>query len=202
MEKIAWMQIWFWKWADDPVAVFTSLLVLVTAGLAVYTWRLWRATGELVRGADETAKRQLRAYVSIDSDNVLDANGKAMPGKFGLVMRNCGQTPAHKITHWTFVGVRPFPLKEPLPGPPINRLSILSVLHPGLTRWIIADVPKLSDEQRAAILGGTEAIYLWGEVSYLDAFDERRSTTFCFFINDDVLEKSRVAHYQTGNDAT
>ena len=47
------------------VAIFTGLLVVVTAWLAVYTYRLWGATDRLVTDAKDTSQRQLRAYVSV-----------------------------------------------------------------------------------------------------------------------------------------
>jgi hypothetical protein len=46
--------------------------------LAIVTWMLWLATVRLVREGKNTAERQLRAYVFIDSAqvvNVIDGNG-------------------------------------------------------------------------------------------------------------------------------
>lgn len=45
------------------IAAFTVVLAIATVFLGIATWRMYRATRALVTGADETAKRQLRAYV-------------------------------------------------------------------------------------------------------------------------------------------
>ena len=47
--------------AEWLVAIFTGLFVVVTAGLTVYTYRLWGATDRLVTDAKDTSQRQLRA---------------------------------------------------------------------------------------------------------------------------------------------
>jgi hypothetical protein len=44
-----------------------TLVALFTAALSIATFFLWRATRNLVKGADDTAQRQLRAYVGIES---------------------------------------------------------------------------------------------------------------------------------------
>jgi len=41
-----------------------SIIALFTVILGIATWFLWRATKRLVEGAEDTAQRQLRAYVS------------------------------------------------------------------------------------------------------------------------------------------
>lgn len=50
---------------EDPVALFTLVLTVATVGLFAATYFLWRATRDLVVGADQTSERQLRAYVGI-----------------------------------------------------------------------------------------------------------------------------------------
>ena len=47
------------------VAIFTGLLVVVTAWLAVYIDRLWGATDSLVTDAKDTSQRQLGTYISV-----------------------------------------------------------------------------------------------------------------------------------------
>ena len=51
----------------------TAALAITTLALAAFTALLWKSTGNLVKGAEDTAKRQLRAYVWIEfseSDDV------------------------------------------------------------------------------------------------------------------------------------
>jgi len=51
------------EYSGALLAAFTALLAAFTALLAVVTALLWWATRDLVRGAEATAKKQLRAYV-------------------------------------------------------------------------------------------------------------------------------------------
>src|SRR5258705_4982412 len=69
-----------------------SIIAFFTVILGVATWALWRATQKLVEGAEDTGKRQLRAYLIVEGTNI-----ESKPGKFISHFRieNTGQTPAH-----------------------------------------------------------------------------------------------------------
>jgi hypothetical protein len=68
----AWCRTWEWVDAARVIAIFTAIL-----GLA--TWKLWRSTSNLVIGADEIAKRKMRAYVTARKMNLdTRASGMAM----------------------------------------------------------------------------------------------------------------------------
>src|SRR5947209_1045178 len=49
-----------------------SIIALFTIILGIATWLLWRATKKLVKGAEATAKRQLRAYVHVSEARCVD----------------------------------------------------------------------------------------------------------------------------------
>jgi hypothetical protein len=55
----------WWRTPEWWTVVFTGWLTIFTLGLAIYTARLWGATRRLVEGAEDTAERQLRAYVFV-----------------------------------------------------------------------------------------------------------------------------------------
>ena len=78
------------------IKITDSLLSLFTFGLFVATWFLFRATRDLVVSAEETSKRQLRAYISVEPRGIgkRDANGP--PAGF-IRARNVGATPAHNV---------------------------------------------------------------------------------------------------------
>src|SRR5450631_2653183 len=84
------------------------LLFLATVALAVTTWLL-------VRGAENTAERQLRAYIF--PDGVIIANIQPSP-EITVTLKNSGQTPAHDHRLWATMAVAAYPLsEEPLPPP-------------------------------------------------------------------------------------
>src|SRR6187431_2243000 len=72
-------------YGEAVIAVFTIVLAFAT-GL------LWKATRELVRGAEKTAERQLRAYV-LPEKAVLTNISDAEP-RYIFNAKNYGQTPA------------------------------------------------------------------------------------------------------------
>lgn len=89
------------------IAIFTAVLGLATAFL-------WKATKALVDGANDTAERQLRAYVMIESVRLEDFEVGRRP--FARVtLRNSGATPAHQLTHWCMMGFDAFPHTLPFP---------------------------------------------------------------------------------------
>jgi hypothetical protein len=60
-----------WRWFFDKLNKLTGILTVVfTLILALATVLLWQATRDLVRGAEDTAERQLRAYVYIISNDI------------------------------------------------------------------------------------------------------------------------------------
>lgn len=71
----------------------TIALAIVTSILAFFTFRLWFATKTLVEGGEDAAKKELRAYVALDTIDHFSKNG---PLRFSI--RNYGQTPAHHVS--------------------------------------------------------------------------------------------------------
>ena len=179
----------------------TGALAIATVALVVVTAFLWIATRRLVIDAKESSQRQLRAYVSVDTEHMTDPHGNTIPDRHGFVVKNHGQTPAHVLEHWTQLCVSEFPLTQSLAAPSADRLIVKTVVHPGNDRLIIEDMP-LHPEELAAIESGTHAWYAWGCVTYTDVFGEPHSTQFCFFVNKEALALQRWAHYKDGNEAT
>jgi hypothetical protein len=67
----AWCRTWEWLDAEKIIAIFTVILGMATGFL-------WLATKNLVIGAEDTAERQLRAYVSISPSGVVLAPTKSV----------------------------------------------------------------------------------------------------------------------------
>jgi hypothetical protein len=134
----------------------------------------------LVLGAEETAERQLRAYVFMEGGSTrlvqINVNGVLQTFIGGFVtLKNFGLTPASNYRNWVMIDVLPATTT------PFDRTSI------GLGRGIIGpssgmDIPVLhgpiSAADIAAIRAATRRIYVWGEVIYTDAFGEDRYFRF------------------------
>jgi hypothetical protein len=156
--------------------------------LAIVTWMLWLATARLVRGADKTAERQLRAYVFVKAVDIGDRGQlpkiaeiedlKGFLASFAIV-RNSGQTPAYDVIHWAEIAVRAISDEATL-SPPL-RLDLVSAntIPPGGEITKLRWAPnKLSDDDIAGIKNSTKAIFVYGRIEYIDAFAKKRFTNY------------------------
>jgi hypothetical protein len=105
------------NWTPEAItAAGTVSLACLTFILAFGTIFLWRATIRLVKSAEQTAERQLRAYVSVEitAHPSLDA----LFAEAAFKIKNRGQTPTHKMTQWVGMDVLNFPPDENIFSPP------------------------------------------------------------------------------------
>lgn len=122
------------------------------------------AMRENVKLAEDTAKRQLRAYVTVDADSPHFGTGGLR-----IRIRNHGDTPAKNTCIWTSI-VREIPdgFGYPDKFPPI------------LVGYLVA--PK---QHCAAIVQPrmeaefTETFFLYGHIDYTDIFGDRWRVDFC-----------------------
>jgi hypothetical protein len=182
-----------------------TLLVLFTAGLFGATYFLWSATKNLVNGAEETAERQLRAYVFFEKGGISDKTQDSATPIFNLVFRNYGQTPT-KGAYWidSAVGAindeRQFPISE-------RRITETFQLAPGAFLSVINfnDEPqqlRLFPEQAKAFSESRIAFFIFGCLEYTDAFGKSRKTSFRFKFTYDSAQQGLLANCNTGNEYT
>ena len=81
-------------WNETALVYATIALAVITLALAVFTALLWTATYHLVREAKDTAKRQLRAYVGLDSHALYFDETTGRPK---MALMNYGNTPASNL---------------------------------------------------------------------------------------------------------
>lgn len=201
--------------SDWWIVGFTGLLVLVGACqiIAMLRQEKWmRKTVALARqSADtatatvetmkDTAERQLRAYVHVvQASRYRDDTGVLV---IRLIVKNTGQTPAYQCSHFMVEGVYdPFPAPHeafenahaPLGNSPIG---------PGESTEFFVTATDLQPAQIAQIMASRVAIYLFGEITYRDAFRvERRITKFRLMCVGDLMRTGRFAPCDEGNEAT
>jgi hypothetical protein len=190
-----WLQDFFCgiKITDVVIAIFSILLVFVTIGLVLVGWIQ-------ARRMRVTARQQLRAYVFVDSivmGNVTtplawevvssytptgaEITHTALGPVTRMVIKNTGQTPAHRVVHWGDIVLREFPLKGKLP--PFKRALFItktSIPAGGVSfKNLIMPRPLLADEV-GDLKKGVKAIYVFGYIKYRDAFGKRRITHYRF----------------------
>lgn len=163
------------------VGSFTLLLVVVTA------WLVW-ATIKLWRGAEDTAKRQLRAYISVESGmNWRQDQRRKTVFEFRPVVENNGQTPANKVRIISMIEVRA-PIVPPdfdfdIPDTFVGALGSVTTIGAGKTKIHSRILPaKLTRAELKEIAKGSKCFHVWGVVRYDDIFDQPHTTNFSFLI--------------------
>ena len=167
---LAGLAVAFDDHGEAVIAAFTVVLAIATA-------YLWRATRDLVEGAERTAQKQLRAYVFAEPIFMrLEVDlGK---GKSTIAVRyrtkNWGQTPAYRIRNAAFIRKMPYPLPQDY----------------------VVESPKWDDPKNVALGPGQEMFgnpidtyeelpegeryYIIGLIEYWDTFGiTKRTTRFC-----------------------
>jgi hypothetical protein len=221
---------WYTK-PDWWVALFTGLLFLATLLLWVFTALLWWTTKKAVadgekavetanaavvaanRHADEsanlvavtrdTAERQLRAYVMVESAVVKNIQEMGEPSIL-VTIRNFGQTPAYDATFWFGPGWDRYPPSvEPPPFPSEAHL----VRHPigpgGRTEMNMILPMRLTARHITGLNDREVAIYATGQVRYQDVFDKSRMTEFRLCANgptifsDGIMSATEKGNFST-----
>lgn len=159
------------------------------------------ASQRIVEIMKDTAEKQLRAYVSVDTTKVTDAQGNEVQ-QIGLSVRNGGLTPAYKLQAWMTVAVRAneptFPFEEPMQLAD-KGWTLLDAKEAKLMKL---DYPQFSPEELAAVRANVRALYLWGEITYNDIFGVQRRTSFSYLRDSANLPVGHWLHCAHGNEAT
>ena len=167
--------------------------------LAIATLLLWIATRDLVRGAEKTAERQLRAYVGIDTTDLEFAPGGKIFAE--ITAKNSGQTPAHDF-YCTYAMQTHKPLPEPFSEPVNEGESFLpsrTVIPPGGVLKTNLQI-RLPEEVITSLHQGTLMLYISGTMRYRHIFNvDECVTQFRFFWHS--KQKGWQACHE-GNNAT
>lgn len=192
------------------VKVTDSLLVL-------FTFLLWLATRNLVKGAEKTSERQLRAYVFPEAYIICAANeaGEIVEPQQVIAVgfrpvsvvrfKNTGQTPAYGVTIFGRMEIVDWSLVEgALPEIDFTKSDVSRTsLGPGAatTKFEINE-RNLTTEDMAVLQSGKKAIFVYGEVRYQDIFKKIRFTKYRMFIGGPVgIRSIALSSHERGNEA-
>jgi hypothetical protein len=165
---------------EEIVAAGTLFIAVFTIVLAFATGFLYVATRDLVRGADKTAREQLRAYIQASPGNVFNLkSGARLEAR--ILVNNSGQTPGNEVTRWA--GMK---ISKPLASDELVKLgrgereegSLVAMPQAPhvMIRGLDAPDATLSDQ----IIRGDQRIYVFGRIEYKDIFEQPRASDFCF----------------------
>jgi hypothetical protein len=149
-----------------------------TAALATATAEHAGHAEQAIRVAEETAERQLRAYVFVAQATITDPDG--IDPRLDIRSRNFGQTPAYDVLASGIV--RGFNSHDArlFPDPPKDS---------GLSRFVFGPNQEASKafELKTLLNGNTteslrsrgqHILYAWGEIIYRDVFKNSRHTKY------------------------
>jgi hypothetical protein len=156
-------------------AVATVLLTFVTVGL------VWIGYLQIA-----TSRRQLRAYLSIGHGNLVnfdDANPVVQ-----VLIKNSGQSPAYSVEAWNAVLLHQLPLRVQLTQPP-NAEIIRAYLGPGMSFHLGTNLTNFPEAARDAIRAGRQAVFVFGNVDYRDAFGKRHFMRWRMFFGEDSARR-------------
>ena len=186
-----------------------AINAIATAFISIFTFTLWRSTDRLWEAGEkqrrlyeDTAERQLRAYLCQGNATITDF-GENLEPIVHIRIANRGQTPAYNVNLYCSVGIDVFPMTSYPPKLP-PREEAQFVLGPGGESIKSTRILKrLSLEDISVIKCGKWAIYAIGKVTYIDAFGQDRFTNFRLFQsgNSFANPNGNMACDKTGNDA-
>lgn len=145
-------------------------------------------------------KMQLRAYVSViiggaiyqDREHNLRFEGRPL-------LVNNGNTPASKLVHRTAAAILPVPLPLNAVLPEPHTEAGEGLIGPHESRTLSGIVPEFVEDSDVDVIKRAEgkALYVWGSVTYVDAFKEPRRTDFCQILT--WLRNGQVLGYYVSN---
>ncbi len=187
----------FWeRLTDDPTAYFTAVLALFTFVLAgtsffqiYFLFSADRSTrlaaraainsaniaARTVRSIEDTAERQIRAYVGVERAYLTSLPITGFIG-FVISIRNGGATPsfdqvANLVTSVAPVGISP----DVVADADISQKSKASLM-PGSSSEIKIDRFQLPPGIQTFAIAGNACVWITGEIIYKDVFGKMRST--------------------------
>ena len=181
---------WFFaklRWSFAKLNELTGMFTLI---LAMATIGLWLATRNLVVDAEDTAKRQLRAYLYIAAGDFLLASNPDGSSTLTIkpVLKIFGFTPITSIVPIWYVTLQQVPTSISMPYP-----TLISELALSATRDIANVVENPPQDMSLAVKNITlqkddiealkqkhKALVIFGSVSYEDVFGSARWTNFCW----------------------
>jgi hypothetical protein len=167
------------NWAALIIAAFTAVLAILTARLWRSSEKLWTVTNRSLQRAEQTSRKALRAYVSVEPLGITDYAGhNLLVGHFKV--RNIGKIPARDVSIYSTIGLdddaarNDFPIGAPRVSP--------TVLQPGAEMEFISyegypiSADQVDSDEPLKFRG---YLYVWGEVLYTDELNTVGWTAFC-----------------------
>ena len=200
--------------AQQDMAEWALLMFLATLAGVVYIALTLGATRDAVAearnatwAAEKSVKEtrrigeaQTRAYLLVERAWITQSDENDI--RIRAKIKNFGQTPAIDARSWISIWVESIPLLVELPEPsqdlPIGQAAIGPTFHHEFDHCRGLGLRAC---EASRIRTGQGAIYVYGEIRYLDMFRKSHTTKFCFFCSGrELFDNKRLAPYVFGNE--
>ena len=218
-KPVGWHKFVTWPEGITAWAVILTLIAIAwqsfaTARAAVATENAVKTAELAYQLQDTTAKRQLRAYLTVRVAKLILHNDGTVEPKVELI--NCGQTPAYDIAGAHTCRFTAYPLPDvgrPKEG---TRMSV-SIVGAGLSYHILGNIQTSGGDSRGFVVNALTvpdlAFFMKGYYTYRDIFNESHFIEFKMIVGgesgaprlDNDKERDEVfavfANDKTGNNA-
>src|SRR5207248_847691 len=169
-------------------ALATIFIAAFTYTLKKSTDNLWAITSKTLRHAEDTARRQLRAYLSLTPKDVI--NWTNPPHRIGVKvdLKNHGRTPGFESFYNFSMVILDAPLPADFVWPEPNmHYDQNNTVFPDEVLFVRFFLDRdLTLEEVNAIESGAKRFHTRGTMRYRDAFKELRTTKLSFsFVGPD-----------------
>jgi len=210
---------------EDAAGFFTALLVVVGAfQLGVFVWQLRlirgsleeakrastvaqvtaeaaKETAQAAKSQAESARLQLRAFVAVTGVKILHADGEWQPN-VRVTYKNCGRTPAYGLENRASVI---FAATEAKPSfSYLEDQTSYFDLFPEQDRTITMQVKQADwNPRKDAVRTGQLKFFVYGDITYKDAFGEPRFTRFRLQLSpdDEGIKEDSFVFCAEGNES-
>jgi hypothetical protein len=159
---------------DDPIALYTFVLVAFTALLGFATVRLWFVTKDLVDGAKDTAERQLRAYPGIVGAKIELTKSQI---KIGIDVKTFSPTPARKFK-WALAHEFREPNAQGAFKKPVESGFQWDMVPRSHSTLYNKDDYRISTDDFLDVIQERKNVIISGRALYTDVFGKRRLIRF------------------------
>jgi hypothetical protein len=199
--KPEWMMVWL-TLIYVVVSTFTlrtiirqSRIAETAAKSALRNARTASKTLDLTR---DTAKRQLRAYVLPTKAYRIQRQDATW---VVVEIKNSGSTPAYNYRGFVATDICERGQQRENIELPTGVETSQAIIPPSATLELGGPMTDLTPQQVLDISAGRKTIYVHGDITYTDAFDETRFAKFRFECTGELLSLGRFMACPQGNEA-
>ena len=190
--------------AEALITLAGVLLVLATliytkkaAGAAIASAE---AAQKTVASMEDTARRQLRAYLMVQGEGVKywgDKGGTHVTAK--IRVHNNGQTPAKNVSAAHEVKLFDKVPDSDFTGEALGKTETDTTIDPGRTRSFTAASAGAIPQSPAVASAEGLTVVVYGVVQYTDVFGDRHNSKFCHTYRRPYFEEDIVRYHRLGN---